>query len=97
MDFLTSIKEATNYFSKITKPIRIISHLDADGLSSASIMVKTLKRLDKIFILSIVKQISPQLLEELKRESYETYLFLDTGSGNLNEINNANTFKEHSS
>src|SRR3989338_2192406 len=89
MDFLTSIKEATNYFSKITKPIRIISHLDADGLSSASIMVKTLKRLDKIFILSIVKQISPQLLEELKRESYETYLFLDTGSGNLNEINNA--------
>lgn len=89
MDFLTSIKEATIFFSKITKPIRIISHLDADGLSSAAIMIKTLKRLDKIFILSIVKQISPQLLEELKRENYENYLFLDTGSGNLKEINEA--------
>lgn len=86
MDFLTSIKEAANSFSKLSKPIRIISHLDADGLSSASIMVKALKRLDKIFILSIVKQISPQLLEELKKEKYENYLFLDTGSGNLKGI-----------
>lgn len=87
--FFDSIREAIKTFSKITKPIRVISHLDADGLTSASIMVKTLKRLDKTFILSIVKQISPQLLEELKKEEYENYVFLDTGSGNLKEINEA--------
>ena len=86
MDFLSSIKEATNKFSKISSPIRVISHLDADGLSSASIMVKTLTRLNKKFVLSIVKQISPDLLKELKNEKYETYLFLDLGSGNLKEI-----------
>ena len=86
MDFLTSIREAIQTFSKITKPIRVISHLDADGLTSAAIMVKTLKKIDKPFILSIVKQISPQLLEELKKEEYENYMFLDTGSGNLKEI-----------
>ncbi len=85
--FLNSIKEAAQTFSKIKTPIRVISHLDADGLSSASIMVKALKRLDKKFVLSIVKQISPQLLSELKKENYEVYIFLDTGSGNLNDIN----------
>ena len=84
--FLSSIKEACKNFSKITSPIRIISHLDADGLSAASIMTKTLSNIDKQFILSVVRQVSPQLLKELKNEKYDTYLFLDLGSGNLKEI-----------
>lgn len=87
--FLNSIKEAAQILQKINSPIRVISHLDADGLTAASIMVKTLTKLDKIFSLSIVKQISPQLLSELKKEQYENYIFLDTGSGNLKEIDQA--------
>jgi len=42
-------------FSK-NKPIRIISHYDTDGITSAAILVKTFKRLDKKFTLRIVKK-----------------------------------------
>ncbi|MAG52858.1 MAG: hypothetical protein CMH62_02750 [Nanoarchaeota archaeon] len=84
--FLNSIKNATIKLSNISTPIRVISHLDTDGLTSASIMVKTLTKLDKSFSLSIVRQISQELLNELKNEEYETYIFLDLGSGNLKEI-----------
>ncbi|MBU2639685.1 MAG: DHH family phosphoesterase [Nanoarchaeota archaeon] len=85
--FFNSIKEAASQFSKIKTPIRIISHLDTDGLSSASILIKTLTRLNKVFSLSIVKQLSPQVLNEFRNEEYENYVFLDLGSGHLKEIN----------
>src|SRR3989344_7501802 len=85
--FFDSIKEASSQFSKIKTPIRIISHLDTDGLSSAAILIKTLVKLNKVFSLSIVKQLSINVLNEFKNEEYENYIFLDLGSGHLKEIN----------
>ncbi|MCS7102570.1 MAG: DHH family phosphoesterase [Candidatus Korarchaeum sp.] len=63
--------------------MRIVSHLDADGLSSAGIMISTLKRLNVPFHLSVVKYLSESLVEELRKGNYSTYLFLDLGSGDL--------------
>ncbi len=71
------------------KPIRIISHYDTDGITSASILIKTLKRLDKKFTVRIVKGLEEGIIkEELKRQPKEVILFSDLASGSLDYFQN---------
>ncbi len=70
------------------KPIRLISHLDADGISSAGIIVKAMKRENKRYVLTIVPQLLPEFIETIAKEDYELYIFSDLGSGILPIINN---------
>ena len=63
------------------KNIRIISHFDTDGITSAAIMAKTLQRLDKTFSLSIVKQLEEDMIYGLPEN--EIILLLDLGSSSL--------------
>ena len=66
------------------KPIRIISHYDTDGITSASILAKTLKRLDKKFTIKIVKSLEENTIKkELLRQPKEVILFSDLASGSL--------------
>jgi single-stranded-DNA-specific exonuclease len=88
------LKEIDNFvkefleFSK-DKPIRIISHHDTDGITSAAIMAKTLKRLDKKFSLRIVKGLDENIInQELSRQPNEVILFLDLASSNLDHFRN---------
>ncbi|MDD5177981.1 MAG: DHH family phosphoesterase [Candidatus Nanoarchaeia archaeon] len=85
--FLSGIKEAVKKFRQLPKkPIRIISQLDADGLSSAAILIKAFSREDLNFSVSFVRQLTYSFLDELKREDYETFFFLDLGSAMLKDI-----------
>jgi single-stranded-DNA-specific exonuclease len=71
------------------KPVRIISHYDTDGITSASILIKTLKRLDKKFTVRIVKGLEESTIkEELKRQPDEAVIFLDLASGSLDYFQN---------
>lgn len=75
-------------FSK-NKPIRIISHHDTDGITSAAILAKTFSRLDKKFSIRIVKGLEESIInEELKRQPNEVILFSDLGSSNLDHFKN---------
>ncbi len=87
-DFYDSIKEAVSRFKELDPniPIRIISHLDADGISAASILIKALRRENRKFSLSIIKQITSLRLKEFSREDYKIYFFIDLGSNNITEI-----------
>ena len=87
MDFSQTLAHAAEKLILIEKPIKIISHIDTDGITSASILVKTLQKLDKNFSLSFVKQLSQKILSQLKQENYSIYIFLDLGSANIQEIN----------
>lgn len=69
------------------KEIEIISHFDTDGISSAAIMIKTLKKLDRKFSVKILKRIEENFISTLSKK--KIILFLDLGSGNLNEIKNS--------
>jgi len=69
------------------KPLRVISHLDCDGITSSSIMIKILKRENKKFVLSIVKQLNEKVMKELSLENYNIFIFTDLGSGYLKLIN----------
>jgi len=85
MDSLLS--NAVIEFNKLDdKPIRIIAHLDSDGISSAAILTQTLLRRNKKFVLKIVKQVNESVLSELKKEDYGTFMFVDLGSGYINLI-----------
>lgn len=65
---------------------RIVSHYDADGISSGAIMVKAMSREGKRFRLTLVNQLSDSLLKELGKEGNRLVIFTDLGSGYLEGI-----------
>jgi single-stranded-DNA-specific exonuclease len=81
------------------KEIRVISHNDTDGITSAAILTKTLTRLDKKFSIKIIKSLEKEFIEEeLKKNHNKTILFLDLGSGSLesfSEIKNKVFILDH--
>src|SRR3989344_3515145 len=81
------IKNFVREFREIKEPIRVISHLDADGLTSAAIISKALMRNGNEFNLSIVRQLDESVIKELSLENYNYFLFLDLGSGFLGMMN----------
>lgn len=86
-DFKRQIREKAETFKKLpNKHIKVVSHLDCDGLTSAAIITKALIREKLNFSLGIVKQVDATVLEELGKENYNCYLFTDLGSGYLSPI-----------
>jgi len=66
--------------------VRIISHRDADGITAGAILAKAIAREGGSFQLSIVKQVSEELIKELAEERREIYVFSDLGSGSIELI-----------
>jgi len=87
-EFKNSIKEAVNEFKgwDASEPIRLISHLDADGISAISILIKALNNFGRRYVVSIIQTLDDKILNELKRENYKYYIFTDLGSGCLSRI-----------
>ncbi len=87
--FKEHIKKIANNFKAIDKKetIRIISHLDSDGICAASILINALKHENRKYIISIVQQLNKKNLNKLVEENYNYYVFTDIGSGQLNTIN----------
>jgi single-stranded-DNA-specific exonuclease len=82
-EFEEHVRHASQKFRKISREeeIRVVSHLDADGICSSSLITKALERLGYKYNLKIVKQLSEEVLGELEKEDYSTYIFTDLGSG----------------
>jgi len=86
-----ALSKLVKEFLKVTenKPIRVISHYDTDGITSAAIITKTLQRANKKFSLRIVKGLDFNTIQqELSRNKKEILLFVDLGSGNLDSFQN---------
>src|SRR3989344_6145561 len=88
-DFLDAINTAVSKFKELNYPVRIISHLDCDGLTSASILSVAFQKQDIKFSLSIIPNLTETILKQLSLEDYKIYFFLDLGSGMLKEIEKA--------
>ena len=84
------IEAVANKFLEATlnKDIFIISHFDTDGITSATILVQTLKRLDKRFSLKIVKRLEEETILNLPKE--KVIIFLDLASASLNHLSKIN-------
>jgi RecJ-like exonuclease len=80
---------AEEFLQKLdNKEVHIVSHFDTDGITSASIIISTLKKLDKKFSIRIVKSLDEKFIHELPKD--KLILFLDLASGSLNHIKKAN-------
>ncbi len=88
---LTAIENLSREFLELSKnkPVRIISHHDTDGITSAAIMTQMLRRLEKKFTVSIMKGLEKEVLErELLRNKKEILFFVDLASGSLDYFQN---------
>lgn len=83
------IKEmAGEFLSKSEeRGIQIISHFDTDGITSVTIMIQALKKIDRTFSVKIVKSLEEQFIFDLPKDKIT--LFLDLASGSLNHIEEA--------
>ncbi len=79
MKFLELINEKRNILDD-KKYIKLVSHYDADGISSAAIISTALYRMGKKFSVRIVKRVSERLVEELNNENPDMVIFSDIGS-----------------
>lgn len=86
--FHASVKEAAEKFRRIDRneSVRLISHLDADGISACSLMVKLLNLDNRKYSLSIVQQMKEDVIQGLAREQCKTIVFSDLASGMIPEI-----------
>ena len=83
------IKEVASIFLEKSKnkEIQIVSHFDTDGITSAAIIVQTLKELDIKFNLKIVKSLDQDLIKNLKKNKIT--IFLDLASGSMDYLKNS--------
>jgi single-stranded-DNA-specific exonuclease len=66
--------------------IQLVSHLDADGLSSAAIMASVLSQMGKDFQISFVKMVKPDIVKVLNDRKPKLVIFTDVGSGYLDVL-----------
>lgn len=87
--FEAALSKAAEDFKQIkrTKSIKLVSNLDADGISAASIIVKTLERLNFAYSVTILHQLKDEIAKDLAKEDFEMFVFCDLGSGQLKALN----------
>jgi len=85
------IKRVISEIDKISekKPLKVISHNDTDGITSAAIFSRVLQRWNKKFTLEIVKNLDKEYIDSLGEDN--ALIFLDLGSGSLNYLKEKNT------
>lgn len=72
-----------------TKPLKIISHYDTDGITAAAIVARALQRLNKSFSLEIVKNLDEQCIAVLP--DTHVLVFLDLASASLHYLKEKKT------
>ncbi len=88
---LNKIKLAIDKIDELSKSknLRIISHYDTDGITSAAIFSRALQRWHKKFSLQIVKSLEEDFIKNLPEN--EVLIFLDLASGSLSTLKNKKT------
>ena len=72
-----------------TKPIKVISHFDTDGITSAAIFSRVLQRWNKKFSLKIIKGLNEEIIKSLPEN--EILIFLDLASNSFKYLKEKKT------
>lgn len=70
------------------KEVQLVSHIDADGISSAAIIARSMERAGIEYEMLFVKQLDENIVRELANNNPELAIFTDLGSGQIEHINN---------
>lgn len=84
---LSSIFLAKEEIDKASN-IRVISHYDADGISSAAILCALLNRLGKVFQISMIKGLTDEIVAD--SDDSDLLILSDMGSSNLDALEKLN-------
>jgi RecJ-like exonuclease len=86
--FSQLLEVSSKSFAQIpkNKGIRIIGHLDADGICASAIIINALIKLNRKYSLTTLPTISEETLKDISNESEEYLVFVDLGSGNIDSI-----------
>lgn len=71
---------------RAAEEVLLVSHIDADGLTSAAIAARSLERAEIPFETVFKKQLDADGIATLAETGYDTVLFTDFGSGQLDRI-----------
>ncbi len=85
-NFSERLAEASALIRQTTGLIRLISHYDPDGMSSAAILAKALSRANKTFHITLTPKVAGGFLDEIKDEDNDLLIFSDMGSGFIEEL-----------
>ncbi|MBU1704907.1 MAG: hypothetical protein KJ922_06085 [Nanoarchaeota archaeon] len=68
--FKKHVRDAAEKFSQLDKNevVRLISHLDADGIAASSLMIKLLNKENMKYSISIVTQLKKEVIDTLALE-----------------------------
>jgi RecJ-like exonuclease len=86
---LKAFCDKIEYMVENEKEISIISHLDADGIASGSIISSALARLGAKCAIRTVSDMTLNVLEQMRYENHDFYIITDLGGGMANEFNQA--------
>lgn len=87
-DFFAQIKKAAEFFKELEGTILCISHIDADGLTSAGIIGRALHREGVQYHIRSVRQLELPIISELSTmKGINNIIFTDLGAGQLEGIN----------
>jgi single-stranded-DNA-specific exonuclease len=86
---LKAFCDRIEYMVENEKEISIISHLDADGIASGSILSSALARLGAKCAIRTVSDMTLNVLEQMRYENHDFYIITDLGGGMANEFNQA--------
>ncbi|MEK6830786.1 MAG: DHH family phosphoesterase [Nanoarchaeota archaeon] len=85
MDIKTEIKDfSEKLLNEINNRIHIVSHFDADGITSAAILSKTFERYGVQFSTKIIKNLTKKEIDLFPKN--KTIILLDLGSGSLGAL-----------
>ena len=87
-EFFESIEKAASVFRRWDKEkkISLISHLDADGISSCAILTKLMNDENRKYTISILTQLSERKIKEIAKDNSDYIIFSDLGSGQIKDI-----------
>ena len=86
--FLDEVERIAKIFKGVIKEkrVRVFSHFDCDGISSAAIMARALIRENANFSITFFDQLKKENIEKINLGKDEVLLFLDFGSGQLKNL-----------
>jgi len=71
------------------KRIQVVTHIDADGLSSGAIAFQALARLGAVVSVRAIPDLDIRAVDALRGDHFDFYLFTDLGSGLIKELTSA--------
>ena len=88
-EFLASYAQAESFLADADREgsrVQVVSHLDADGLTSAAIMLETLRRRGIAYDLRVVHNIDEEEGRAIAELKADRVIFVDIGSGQLDAL-----------